>query len=448
MPSPAEVDALKNILLQLAQHASGAIVNVLTRLGDEPEAEQILETVYPRVVDPYIQAAGQVSEQWYAELDPGSGFAVKTVNTPDLSKAMAKSVRWAFTQTDPQAALLGATERRVFDQSRDTIASNAHSEGVKYARGASATACAWCRLQATRGAVFRSEQSAIKGHDRCHCVPVPDRPGSPYVPPEHMAAWDREYARATKEVGTGDKDDIVNWMRRHEGGSSAAHKADLAGPDIVLDGVHYTPAQMRTNALKLFDDAFAPSNQGRTELLARKWGPEWYPQTRKDLDGWREGSGLNHTQASGIMSVLSGNTSYTNNVVMTKRYFDGASTAKQVGTSSAIMDKVNAIGALKNPTRNEVMKIVAGKDAPKQVAFFLQLDGVDSAAVIDVHQVKVMLGLPKDDEVAGKLANRARGQTGAYDKMAAALVEAAADRGVLVGMMQATCWIEFRGTPF
>ena len=148
------------------------------------------------------------------------------------------------------------------------------------------------------------------------------------------------------------------------------------------------------------------------------------------------------------MSVLSGNTSYTNNVVMTRRYFDGADTAAKIGTSEDIFAKVQAIAALDNPTREQVAEIVKGKDAPKQLAFFYQLDGDDSAAVIDVHQTKVMPGLPIGDKEAGKLANRARSQTGAYEKMAKSLTSAAEARGISVGTLQATDWIEFRGTPF
>jgi len=464
MPSPSEVDTLKDILLRLAHSASGSVVSVLTHAGSGPESARVVEDVYPRLIEPYVDAAGTVSEQWYADLDPGSTFVVQPTPAAStaLRESMQASVRWAFTQPDPHAALLGSTERRVFDRSRDTIAGNAHRERVKYARGASSTACAWCRMLATRGAVYKSEKSAVKGHDRCHCVPVPDRPGSPYVPPDYVAAWDKEYVKASKAVGE-NPDDIVNWMRTHEGPSSVAHKADIASPDIVLDGVHYTPAMMRGKALELYDDAWSGQPQPahypkrrtrpkyeftkaqRAKLDARRWGADWYPGETAKLNKWREGTEYSLDQAAGIMAVTSGgNQSYSKNIAETMNFLKGrAVTADSLGLAGHpdIWGKVQAIS--RTSDTKEIRRIIAGvTGSKKESAYWDQLRGIDKTAVVDRWEARLLLG--SDD----KTAVRALTQVGGYDKLARAVQEAADARGVSVGTMQATGWVMVRGRPF
>ena len=97
--------------------------------------------------------------------------------------------------------------------SRDTVAVNADRERVRFARYASANACPWCRVLATRGAVYRAADLAVKGHDNCHCIAVPERGNNKYVAPDYVAGWLEDYKAARGEVG-GNLDDIVNYLRR------------------------------------------------------------------------------------------------------------------------------------------------------------------------------------------------------------------------------------------
>lgn len=72
------------------------------------------------------------------------------------------------TATSAQTALAqlqGTVQRGVLDAQRETVSYNASREGVR--------------------AVYRSAMSAVRGHDNCRCLAVPDRPRHDGV---HVAA--------------------------------------------------------------------------------------------------------------------------------------------------------------------------------------------------------------------------------------------------------------------
>lgn len=133
--------------------------------------------------------------------------------------------------------LSGATQRYVTNAARDTLEENADEEGVKWARHAQADACAFCRLLATRGAVYLSRETAgevgatgrIRGsrekgssyHDDCGCVPVPVRAGDTYEYPAYVAEWDIQYAEASTNARGGTAAVLAEMrrMEREAGGS-------------------------------------------------------------------------------------------------------------------------------------------------------------------------------------------------------------------------------------
>jgi hypothetical protein len=49
------------------------------------------------------------------------------------------------------------------------------------------------------GPVFKSAANAVKGHDSCHCVAVPVREGTEFVPPEHYGSWEDDYKRVIRD---------------------------------------------------------------------------------------------------------------------------------------------------------------------------------------------------------------------------------------------------------
>jgi hypothetical protein len=170
---------------------------------------------YPSLIDPYLNASGELTSQWYAEqpaapvASGASGFI--PIPAPLIPKErLAISARWAMLQRKPAAALSNSSTRAVFDQSRLTVIDNTRRERVKWARYASANACGFCRLLATRGAVYGSSSRALKAHDACKCLAVPVRTGI-YKPPPYVKQWTNDYESAL-ESGASSLGEIVRAM--------------------------------------------------------------------------------------------------------------------------------------------------------------------------------------------------------------------------------------------
>lgn len=283
--------ALQTVLLELSTLTVSHLVALFRQYRDAPEFVALLRQAFPGLVSPYAHAAATVTAQWYDELDPGDGFtATPVVDLP--AERIDNTVRWALyapaAHPKPAAApdealvpqefpreagavdadvtlsrLAGATKRMVFDASRDTVLDNTYRQGIRWARYASADACAFCRMMATKPGskrLYRTEKSAVrvvgrstdltladrraraagqasteellarretyergdrkgqvkvhrqrgsrelgeKYHDHCRCVAVPVRDGETYMPPDYTEQWSQDYraaVKATKAAG-------------------------------------------------------------------------------------------------------------------------------------------------------------------------------------------------------------------------------------------------------
>ncbi|WP_162938707.1 hypothetical protein [Mycobacterium kyogaense] len=190
---------LQHLLRVLSGEAAIDIKQLVRMLGNgrlnDSEAYDLATTAYPGIMDAYLAGAADLTATWYEEQPGGKAkFIAAAADLPPAEK-LGASARWALSQADPINALKGSGIRAVFDSSRRTVIQNAAREGVRWVRYASSTACGFCRMLATRGAVYSSEANALRAHDHCHCMAVPDRDGS-YEPPDYVERWIRDYESA------------------------------------------------------------------------------------------------------------------------------------------------------------------------------------------------------------------------------------------------------------
>jgi hypothetical protein len=247
--SPAE---RQYILTQVNTLASEQI----SLLWDHAEAltdidfAAFVRQAFPEVVTPFAATAADLAATWYDESPSPTNYIAKPGALPD-PKQLESSADWALGADGREAVgrMQGTAQRAIFDSARDTIVSNVESEsGSKWVRYASANACAFCALMATREAIYVSEHSALrvvgrgkdfshnfnadgtrkaggqaggvklrgtqklgdKYHDDCHCVAVEVRPGGRYEPPAHVRDWKRAYQDAFDAVPDGTPYDNKN----------------------------------------------------------------------------------------------------------------------------------------------------------------------------------------------------------------------------------------------
>lgn len=272
--SPGERKQLLGQLSALAGEDLDKLWRIAGSLSQGEFARFILDA-FPELVDQYASVASTLAADWYEQTAPGSLYRpVDAPLTPQT--ALQSSAQWALNTTtgsDALALLAGTLQRAIFNGARDTTALNVERErGARWARHASANACPFCKMLATRGAVYASESSAsrvggrgkemsaadrrdraagrtrrsntqgnaqgqflaggIKArgnqalgksfHDNCHCVAIEVRPGGPsYQPAPYVERWEREYQdarRAAKkgEYGAVSAKDLMSAWRQLE----------------------------------------------------------------------------------------------------------------------------------------------------------------------------------------------------------------------------------------
>lgn len=216
--TPVEVRA---ILGELDRRLSAELARFWHRLAETSTSEfrDLVIAAYPELVTPYVSAAADLGAVWYdSQPSTNTRFSASPAELPPVEK-LQSSASWALAvgNGDQAIALLtGSAERALFDGLRDTVLDNVGREpGARWARHASANACSFCRMLATRGADYIRESTAdFKSHDACRCMAVPARPGHPLHEAPYVEEWRKQYQRARSEAGSGDPKQILNaWNR-------------------------------------------------------------------------------------------------------------------------------------------------------------------------------------------------------------------------------------------
>lgn len=162
------------LLTQLAADLGIKIDRLIPQLDRLSKAEALvfITDAYPQLAHAYLRASSELSAVFYDEqpaAPPRAGQGQFAARATDLipNERLSANARWAFQQRNPAESLIGSAVRAVFDQSRQTMLENLANEyrvpmvklgdaGTRWARHAAANACGFCKMLATRGAVYRS----------------------------------------------------------------------------------------------------------------------------------------------------------------------------------------------------------------------------------------------------------------------------------------------------
>lgn len=204
--------------------------------NDDPEvmAGQVREFV-PEMVDTYQPVSAEVGANFYDEVRAAASVSVPhstVLADPPTSDAVQNRLSWVVAPLfrrdsngarviDLDAAIsrsVSEVQLEVANGARDTINLNVEQDRghPRFARHASANACAFCILMALRGAVYRTAEAAGSGnkfHAHCHCVAYPVFPDEDDESPPYVATWDAAYQDARKKLKKPTTGDILALMR-------------------------------------------------------------------------------------------------------------------------------------------------------------------------------------------------------------------------------------------
>jgi hypothetical protein len=171
------------------------------------------------VVEQYAQTSASLGAEFYEAQRDAAGvpdtFTVPVADPPPEGQTEA-SLRWATkdvwerdpdvatpAQLEPLDVRLEQAEKKaelvaqklVADTGRSTVleAVRQDRQATAWARSAALGACAFCKLIASRGSVFKQETVRFQAHDGCHCGVIPVFRGQTFEPSPHAREWARLY---------------------------------------------------------------------------------------------------------------------------------------------------------------------------------------------------------------------------------------------------------------
>lgn len=295
------VPEFQGLLAELARRMGADVAKLVTAIGRLTPVEQFafITDAYPELAWPYLSASAELTTQWYDEQPTAtSGFAPEPAELPPAEQ-LAANARWALLQDATVSLLQGAATRSIFNTSRATVLGNAEREGVRWARHASANACGFCRMLATRGAVYHSAALARKGHDGCHCIALPDRDGK-YEPAPYVAQWERDYA-AARRAGHTDAASIARFMEA--AGKQRPTPAVKAPTVDTAPAPPTVPAMPAPAAAKTRPRTFKSSQAGRAWAW-KVWGPHTY--TPSQLSAIQNYTRIGYTSINDVLRTSRG----------------------------------------------------------------------------------------------------------------------------------------------
>lgn len=103
-------------------------------------------------------------------------------------------------------------QKLVTDQGRGTVrnAVQQDRQAIGWARTAALGACAFCKLLATRGMVYKQDTVNFRAHDGCHCGAIPVFRGQKFELSDKAKEWDRLY----QQYAAGHSGDQLRLFRR------------------------------------------------------------------------------------------------------------------------------------------------------------------------------------------------------------------------------------------
>lgn len=220
MPTLAEVRRHQSDIAELVRLARVDLDVLWRQVSDAVVARELLADVLPELTAIYGEAAATLGADWYDEIRETEAppnarrFTARTVALPpsEQTDVIARWVVGPLFDAEPdwagaKALADGSLQRLIADMDRGTTigSSLADPSANGWRRVTDGQACGFCRMLASRGAVYRESTVNFGAHDNCGCSGVPS------FGDDRIAA--REFAPSTRNISPADQQRAREWMR-------------------------------------------------------------------------------------------------------------------------------------------------------------------------------------------------------------------------------------------
>lgn len=269
MATPAEYVAAQNGAVRLAQRDLRRTWRNLD-LSDPVAAREALERIWPELIATYGEATVTLAADRFEELTDLPATPVRPVDPERANERMRWGVGPLFGESgDALVRLLQLADELVKQPGRSTMARSAEENNIRFARVPNAGACKFCTMLGSRGAVYRSRESAgqISFHPDCNCriEPVASQADidrlrdEGYDPDELKNKWADMEAGRIPDTSTRDKPiadmDMAELESKMEDAMTSGDFALAEALGAELDGRFYTDSGARLDPRDPFNDA-------------------------------------------------------------------------------------------------------------------------------------------------------------------------------------------------
>lgn len=214
------VDQYRSDLDELVRLATIDLDVLWRQVNDAAVARELLADILPELIAVYGSAAGTLAADWYDDLRveqeiPGR-FSALVADLPPRGQTDALA-GWAVgdlfsAQPDFDGSLLkaqGGMQRLIGNVGRSTVmgSSIADPRAMGWQRVTDGNACGFCRMLASRGAVYSESTVDFGAHDLCGCAATPAFDGRP-IPVQ-------PFTPSPRVVTDADRARTRDWMREH-----------------------------------------------------------------------------------------------------------------------------------------------------------------------------------------------------------------------------------------
>lgn len=219
-------------------------------IDDLGTLEDALYQLYPRLVEESAEVASSAALEWYEKQREAEGVAkayspvmpaglVDENEAAEIVGAAIRDLREGTGRARVLARLTDGARKLISDAGRATTQHAAERDPNKprYARvPTGAETCAWCMLWASRGFVYKSEETAQfeKSHVKCDCQIVPSWDAHPRVRGYDHTQYERMYQQAV--------DDLADEGTRTDDIKRITARMRELFPDKLTDG--HTPKRV------------------------------------------------------------------------------------------------------------------------------------------------------------------------------------------------------------